>query len=664
MDEDLKNEIKIIANTVRGLSIDAIEKANSGHPGLPLGCAEIGAYLYANILNHNPKNPNWLNRDRFVLSAGHGSMLLYSLLHLSGFNLPMNQISRFRQNNSKTPGHPEVHVTPGVEATTGPLGHGIGNAVGMAIGMKILQAKFNTDKYKLFDNKIYTLAGDGCMMEGAASEASAIAAHLRLDNLVIIYDANKISLDGPLSESSSEDTKARYRAYGWDVFEIDGHDLDAIDAIFKEIKENQEKPVLIMANTIIGKGSPHKQGSHKVHGSPLGKDEVNATKKNLNLKELNFDVPKNVYEFFEKKLKVQKKLEDDWNEMFFNWAKENKILFEEFKIMQNKTLPQDIEGFLKNIEIKTSIATRDSSGVVLNKLADILPFLYSGSADLSSSDKTYLDKFDFIDHKNFKGRNFKFGVREFAMGTISNGLALTEMFLPVCGTFLVFSDYMRNAIRLAALSNLQIIYQFTHDSIFLGEDGPTHQAVEHIASLRAIPNLLVIRPADANEVKMAHLAALEHKNPTVLILSRQKLPTLKETDISYEEGLFKGAYIVKKEKKLKSSFDYTLFATGSELELAFEVADKLEKLNKDVRVVSFPCFELFEKQSQKYKDEIISKNCKKFVSIEAARSMGWYKYIGRDGIAISVETFGKSAPMEVLKEDFGFTADKILERIK
>ena len=661
MDEKKKEIVQEIAKTIRGLSIEAIEKAKSGHPGLPLGCADIGAYLYAEALKHNPKNSNWINRDRFVLSAGHGSMLLYSCLHLAGFKVSMKEIKFFRQFGSKTPGHPEVHVTDGVEATTGPLGHGVGNSVGMAIGMKILAAKFNTEKYKLFDNKIYTLMGDGCMMEGVVSEASSIAGHLRLDNLVIIYDSNKISLDGPISENTSEDTKARYRAYGFDVFEIDGHDFEAIDATFKEIKSKQTKPVLIVLNTIIGKGAPHMSGSHKVHGAPLGAEELKATKKAINLPDEEFYVSKEVYSFFENKQKQQNKLEDEWNENFSSWAKENPKLFEEFKKMQSKTLPGSLEKDLKDLEMKNPIASRESSSKVLNYLADVLPFLYSGSADLSSSDKTYLNKFEQITFSNFKGRNFKFGVREFAMGTISNGLSLVDTFIPVSGTFLVFSDYMRNAIRIAALSNLRVIYQFTHDSIFLGEDGPTHQAVEQIASLRAIPNLQVIRPADANEVKMAWIAALKHIGPTALILSRQGLPTLKETNISFEDGLSKGAYIVKKEK---TKPDYTLFATGSELSLALEVAKELEKTHqKDVRIVSFPCFEIFEKQSKEYKDKIIKGDLGIRVAIEAGSEMGWYKYIGLEGIAITVNRFGISAPANKIREEFGFSVNAIVKKL-
>jgi transketolase len=660
MDSELKSNLKKIANTIRSLSIEAVEKAKSGHPGLPLGCAEIGAYLYGVLLNHYPKNSTWINRDRFILSAGHGSMLLYSCLHLAGFDLPLEEIKRFRQHLSKTPGHPEVFHTPGVEATTGPLGHGIGNAVGEALGLKILKEKFNTKKHNLFNAKVYTLAGDGCMMEGAASEASALAAHLCLDNLVLIYDSNKISLDGPLCESSSEDTKARYRAYGWDVFEIDGHDFDAIDAVFSEINKRQERPTLVVANTIIGKGSPHKAGTHKVHGSPLGEDEVKATKEALNLPEDKFYVAQCVYDFFNRKLEKEKKIEEEWNETFTSWANENPKLFEEFKKMQNKTLPQNLEEDLKKIEVKSPIASRESSGICINYLADYLPFLYSGSADLSSSDKSYINKFDQISHDNFRGRNIKFGVREFAMGTISNGLALTGFFTPIAATFLVFSDYLRNAIRLASLSKLQVIYQFTHDSIFLGEDGPTHQAVEQIASLRAIPNLQVIRPCDTNEVKMAWLASLKYHGPTALILSRQALVTLEETNVSFEEGLSKGAYIIKKENK---KADFTIFATGSEVELALEVAKSLNKMDKDVRVVSVACFELFDKQDKEYKDSILKGDLGKRVSIEAACDFGWQKFIGLDGVSISVDSFGISAPMEDLKEIFGFNVDAILQRL-
>ncbi|OGN61797.1 MAG: transketolase [Chlamydiae bacterium RIFCSPHIGHO2_12_FULL_27_8] len=660
MDIVLKNELKKVANTVRGLSIDAIEKAKSGHPGLPLGCAELGAYIYGVLLNHNPKNSTWINRDRFILSAGHGSMLLYSLLYLSGFKVTIEEIRDFRQLGSKTPGHPEAHITDGVEATTGPLGHGIGNAIGMAIAMKILKQKFNTEKYKLINNKIYVLAGDGCMMEGAVSEASSIAGHLRLNNLVIIYDSNKISLDGPTSESISEDTKTRYRSYGFDVYEIDGHDFDAIEAVFNEINEKQTKPVLIVANTIIGKGSPHKAGTHKVHGSPLGADEVKNTKIALNLPLEDFYVPQSVLDFFKRKQEKEQQIEDEWNKMFSLYAKENSTLFEEFKIMQNKTLPLNFEKILKNIDIKQSMASRESSGKILNYLADILPFLYSGSADLSSSDKSYLDKYQQISFDNFLGRNFKFGVREFAMGTISNGLALSDFFIPVCGTFLVFSDYMRNAIRLAALTKLQVIYHFTHDSIFLGEDGPTHQPVEHLASLRAMPNLNVLRPCDVNEVKMSYYSALTYKGPTALILSRQKLLEIPGTNLSFEEGFSKGAYIIKKENNKP---DFTIFASGSEVRLALEVAENLIKLGKDVRVVSVPSFNLFDNQSHEYKQKIIKGDLGKRISIEAASSFGWEKFIGIDGIAISVDTFGKSAPIDKLQEEFGFLVDSILQRV-
>ncbi len=660
MDADIRNELKKIANTIRQLSMEAIQKARSGHPGLPLGCAELGAYLYGYVLTHNPKNANWINRDRFVLSAGHGSMLLYSCIFLAGFDLSLDQIRCFRQFNAKTAGHPEFGQIDGIEATTGPLGQGIGNSVGLALAHKILQKKFNTPKHQLFNNKIYCLAGDGCMMEGAAAEASSLAGHWNLDNLVLIYDYNKICLDGALDECSSEDTKARYRSYGWDVFEIDGHDFEAMDSVFNEIKEKQERPVLIVANTIIGKGAPTKAGSHKVHGSPLGEQEINAAKEFLKLPKEEFYVPQSVYEFFNLKLKKQQQIEDQWTEMFNEWALENPQLFEEFKKMQNKIIPPNLFDELKTLEIKSPIASRSSSNIVINKLAKLLPHIYGGSADLSCSDMTFIDDHQIISKDNFLGRNIKYGVREFAMGTIANGLALSGKILPFCGTFLVFSDYMKNAIRMAALSKLQVIYQFTHDSVFLGEDGPTHQPVEHIAGLRAIPNLLVIRPADSNEVKMAWIAALQHKGPTALILSRQNLVQLEETNVSYEDGLSKGAYIVKKEK---NKADFTLFATGSELALAFDVSQSLEKIGKDVRIVSFPSWELFEKQSKEYKETIVGGDIGKRVSLEAAVNLGWHKYIGRDGVAISVDEFGISAPQGDIVEYFGFHRDAILQEI-
>ncbi len=660
MDTDLKKQLQKIANTIRELSIEAVQKANSGHPGLPMGCAEFGAYLYGCVLRHNPKDPKWPNRDRFVLSAGHGSMLLYSCLHLAGFKLSIDDIKRFRQLHSKTPGHPELHMTEGVEATTGPLGQGVGNAVGMALGLKILGSKFNKEGFQLFNSKIYCLAGDGCIMEGISAEASSLAGHLGLDNLVLIYDANRITLDGPLSDSDSEDTKMRYTAYGWQVYEVDGYDFDAMDEIFSQIRDGQTKPCFIMMHTIIGKGSPNKANSHKVHGSPLGAEEVALVKKALGLPEEDFYVPQSIYTFFEQRLAKGVQMEEKWNEMLLAYAKAYPDLYRQYLQMKDRALPADLEEQLHKVQIKVPIATRAASQEVLQTLGDLLPHLYGGSADLSGSDCTMMKKFPLIAPGQFGGRNIKYGVREFAMAAAAAGLSETGMITPFVGTFLTFSDYMRNAIRLAALSKVQVIYQFTHDSIFLGEDGPTHQSVEQLASLRAMPNLHVIRPGDNNEVKMAWVAALRYKGPTAIVLCRQNLPENAGTNVPYDQGVGRGAYIVKREVGPPT---FTLFATGSELFLAMDVAAALEKRGKSVRVVSMPCWEIFEKQSEDYKASIVEGDIGTRVSIEAACSFGWSKWIGRKGISISVESFGESAPASDLALEFGFNVDAILDRL-
>lgn len=660
MDDDLKKQLGKIAGAIRQISMEAVQKANSGHPGMPMGCAELGAFLYGVLLKHNPKNPKWANRDRVVLSAGHGSMWLYSCLHMAGFNLSMDEIKRFRQLHSITPGHPEYGVTEGVEATTGPLGQGVGNGVGMALGLKLLAAKFNRDEYPLFDSKVFVVAGDGCMMEGVSSEAASLAGHLKINNLVLIYDANNICLDGPLFECMSENTKARFQAYGWDAFECDGYDLDRMETIFAGIRKKQEKPVLIVLRTVIGKGSPHKAGTHHAHGSPLGPEEVAATKEALGMPKEEFYVPQSVRAFFEHKLHKDVALEGEWKEMFRRWARAYPDLAAEYEKMQAHFLPADLEEALKKIEIKSPMATRASSGVCLQTLGKLLPQLYGGSADLSVSDLTMMKNLPLVAPGNFAGRNIKYGVREFAMGTIANGLSLTGMIQPYCGTFLTFSDYMRNSIRLASLSPYHVIYQFTHDSIFLGEDGPTHQPIEQLASLRAIPHLHVIRPADSHEVRMAWIAALRYKGPTAIVLSRQNLPDLSATNVPFEKGMGRGAYVIKKEKGRP---DFTLFATGSEVSLALETAESLEKLGKQVRVVSMPCWALFEKQPDDYKRSVVEGELGVRVSIEAATDFGWHKYIGRHGIAICMEGFGHSAPAADLAQNFGFTADAIVERL-
>lgn len=660
LDPELKQTLAKIALAIRVLSMDAVQKADSGHPGLPLGCAEIGAYLWGCALRYNPKDPNWFNRDRFILSAGHGSMLLYSALHLSGYDVSLEDIKHFRQLHSKTPGHPESLDTPGVETTTGPLGQGFGNAVGQALGMKLLAARFNTEKHTIVDNKIFVLMGDGCIMEGITSEASALAGHLRLDNLIAIYDSNHVTLDGPLSESSSEDTKMRYKAYGWEVFEVDGNDLDAVHNIIEQAKKNQERPRMIIATTIIGKGSPNKAGTFKVHGSPLGPEEVKATKIALGASEEPFFVPQSVYDFFKKKLAQDIALEDQWKHTFELWGRENPEKLKEFEAMSHHYLPADLEAKLAALPITSPIAGRKASQDTANFLVDLLPQLYGGSADLSVSDLTMMKKYPVVAPGVFNGRNIKFGVREFGMAAAATGMAETGLIRPFIGTFLTFSDYMRNAIRLASLMKAPVIYQFTHDSIFLGEDGPTHQPVEHFAALRAIPQLNVFRPADANEVKMSWLGALKSDGPAALILSRQNLPELPHTKVSYADGVGRGAYIIKKEARKP---DYMLVATGSEVHLALDVADALEKHGKAVRVVSMPCWELFEKQSKEYKESIFGGDLGHRVSIEAGVEMGWHKYIGSDGTAICMEGFGASAPAGDLAKEFGFTVDSILERI-
>jgi transketolase len=536
----------------------------------------------------------------------------------------------------------------------------VANAVGQALGLKLLGAKFNSCDFPLFDNKVFCLAGDGCIMEGISSEASSLAAHLGLDNLVLIYDSNKISLDGDLHDCFSEDTKKRYEAYGWETYEINGYDFDQMKHTFDHLRFNQKRPAFVVMHTIIGKGSPSKQGTSKAHGSPLGVEEVEEVKRLIGLPEEDFFVPQPVRTFFDQRLEKCQDLEKKWKDLYRRFSDAQPELEKEFSVMASKQLPSSLEESLENLEMKNLISGRAASQEVLNLLGDHLPFLYGGSADLSGSDKTMMKHFSIVSKGHFKGRNIKFGVREFAMAAAASGMAQTDMIVPYIGTFLTFSDYMRNAIRLAALSEVQVIYQFTHDSVFLGEDGPTHQPVEHYAALRAIPNLHVIRPADDTEVKMAWIAALRYRGPTAIILSRQSLPSIDGTKVSYEQGMFKGAYIVKREK---SKPDFTLIATGSELCLALDVASELEKRGKAVRVVSMPCFELFDMQLPTYKEEVLGGDIGQRVSIEAGVSMGWGKWVGPSGINISIETFGASAPMSDLQAEFGFSVDAILNRL-
>ena len=650
-----------IAGTIKQLSIESIQKAASGHPGMPLGCAELAAYLYGCVLRYNAKDSRWMNRDRFVLSAGHGSALLYSCLHLAGFNVGLEDLQQFRQLHSQTPGHPEFRQTDGVEATTGPLGQGIGNAVGMALSLKMLGARFNQPSLSIFDAKVYCLAGDGCFMEGVSHEVCSFAGSLGLDNLVLIYDYNEIILDGTLQDVSIEDTRQRFQAYGWDVFEANGHDFESLHQVFSRVKKEQQKPTLIIARTIIGHGSP-KEGTNKAHGSPLGEDGVAQTKKFWHLPEEKFFVPSAVKMFFAAKQQEGKRLQEEWQERVRVWSKQFPELHQEYlKLFNQEMSNQEIEDLLNLIDMPESIAGRAASNKVIQVLAENIPALIGGSADLSSSDGTWIAKEEAISAAHFQGRNIRYGVREFGMGTIMNGLAYSQVFRPFGGTFLVFSDYLRAAIRLAALAKLPVIYQFTHDSIFVGEDGPTHQPIEQIMSLRAIPGLRVVRPADANEIKGAWLAALANSGPTALILSRQNLPTLKETKRSFREGVGRGAYVLIKEEGGRP--DYTLCASGSEVHLAVEVAQSLLALDKRVRVVSFPCWELFERQDAEYRESVIGGDLGLRVSIEAGSALGWYKYIGSNGLAIAMDGFGMSGAPHAVAEACGFTVDDIVQRI-
>ena len=659
----MKEIEKKAINTLRFLAVDAIQKANSGHPGMPMGCAPIAFLLYSKIMKHNPKNPKWINRDRFVLSAGHGSMLLYGILHLTGYEISLEDLKNFRQWGSITPGHPEFGLTPGVETTTGPLGQGFSNAVGMATAEKHLGAMFNKEDIQLLDHYIYVIAGDGDLMEGISHETAAFAGHNKLDNLIVFYDNNKITIDGSTDLAMSEDVAKRFEAYGWHVQHVtDVNDLSALESAVKTAKAIAGKPHLIITDTHIGYGSPHKQDTASVHGSPLGEEEVRLTKKNLGWDEnKEFFIPEDVKEFFESLLPNFQSYEDVWQSKFDAYQSKYPTEAREFKRIFQSEIPE-----LKWEEFKNygeNVATRSASGKVLNSLAEQLPELFGGSADLHPSNNTYLKNYKDFSANNYLARNIHFGIREHGMAAIMNGMAYYGGIIPYGGTFLVFSDYLRPAIRLAAMSHLRVIYVFTHDSIGLGEDGPTHQPIEHLASLRAIPGLIVLRPADANETVYAWKIAIETKNqPVALILSRQKLPILDRGKYTDAEGTLKGAYILKHEKDTTANI--IIIATGSEVALALEAAEVLEKEGKSVRVVSMPSTEIFEMQSDEYKREVLPENIQNRIIIEAGVSQGWEKYAGCKGKIISVEKYGASAPYKILFEKYGFTVEKILETVQ
>jgi len=654
--------LKETANIVRGLSADGVEKANSGHPGMPIGCAEIGSLLFGEIMDFDPDKPEWVDRDRFVLSAGHGSMLLYSLLHLSGYDLSLEDLKNFRQLGSKTPGHPEYSETPGVETTTGPLGQGIGNGVGMALAEKMMAEKYNTKDEKVIDHYTYVLAGDGCMMEGISSEASSLAGHLELEKLIVIYDDNEISIEGSTDLAFTESVADRYKAYNWHVIEdVDGNDLDELRKSIKKAKQT-DKPTLIMAQTSIAKHSPQKEGTSDAHGAPLGEEEIKGLKKNIGLPvDKKFYISEDVKEFFAKRKKELKNKRKKWVETFEKWSNKNPELKKEWDNAAKLELPEDLKKKINDIDIDSPIATRKSSGATLRKLADEVPYLIGGSADLAPSNKTYLSKYGEIQKDNFAGKNIRFGVREHAMGAIANGIAAHGGFRPFAATFLVFTDYMRPAMRLAALMGLPVIYVFTHDSIYIGEDGPTHQPVEHVESLRLIPNLKVIRPADDDETKEAWYEALNRKNgPTALVFTRQNLPHLeKENGIN---GFEKGGYIVS--GSVEDDVDVVLMASGSEVSLAVETAELLTEDDIKCRVVSIPDRTKFAENDQKYINGILGSPDVLRVALEAGVGQGWYQFLGDNHHLVSVEDFGESAPGQQVGEHYGFKAEKIAKDIK
>ncbi|WP_102346848.1 transketolase [Bacillus sp. Marseille-P3661] len=654
-------------SSIRTLSIDAIEKANSGHPGMPMGAAPMAYKLWTNFMNHNPSNPKWFNRDRFVLSAGHGSMLLYSLLHLTGYDVSIEDLKGFRQWGSKTPGHPEYGHTPGVEATTGPLGQGVATAVGMAMAERHLAGKYNKDDFELINHYTYSICGDGDLMEGVSAESASLAGHLKLGRLVILYDSNDISLDGDLNRSFSEDVIKRYEAYGWQVLRVeDGNDLDEIASALDAARNDLERPTLIEVKTTIGFGSPNKGGKSASHGAPLGADETKLVKEAYKWTFAeDFHVPAEVYEHFEKEVKQKgQQLEEQWNSLFTQYKQAHPELGTELQTAIDGLLPEGWEQSLPTYQVgKDKPASRDSSGQAINAIAQAVPSFFGGSADLASSNKTMMkDQGDFSS-SNYSGRNIWFGVREFAMGAALNGLALHGGLKVFGATFFVFSDYLRPAIRLAALMNLPVTYVFTHDSIAVGEDGPTHEPVEQLAALRAMPNLSVIRPADGNETVAAWRVALESENkPTALVLSRQGLPTIEGTDQHAYEGVKKGAYVVSKASK--DTPDAIILASGSEVNLGIEAQAILQKEGIAVSVVSMPAWDRFEEQTQEYKESVLPKAVKKRVAVEMGSSLGWNRYAGDEGTIIAIDTFGASAPGEKIMQEYGFTVENVVAKVK
>jgi len=648
-------------NTIRFLAVDAVEKAKSGHPGMPMEAAALAYVLWTRVLRFSPKNPHWPNRDRFVLSAGHGSMLLYAMLFLTGYDLSLEEIKNFRQWGSRTPGHPEYGCAPGVETTTGPLGQGFATGVGMAMAQRYLSSMFNREGFPVLDYRIYGFVSDGDMMEGISSEAASLAGHLGLGRLIYVYLDNGISIDGPTSLTMSEDVGKRFSAYGWQVLRVDGYDLAGIEAAFRLAQEEQGRPSLIIAKTRIGYGSPNKENTSDAHGAPLGEKEVLLTKQNLAWPESPpFLVPEDVLEHFRTAGRRGDELEREWGTMWAEYSSRFQELASQWESMTQRRPAKGWSEALPSFQPGQEVPTRVASGKALNALASYLPGLVGGSADLTPSNNTYIKgRGDFL---GSCGPNIHFGVREHAMGAILNGLALSGLLIPYGGTFLVFSDYMRPAIRLAAMMGLPVLYVFTHDSIGLGEDGPTHQPVEHLMSLRAIPNLWVIRPSDATETVEAWVAGIERKDgPTALVLSRQALPVIDRRRYAPASGLRKGAYILAEASG--SAPELILTGTGSEVHLLLQAMEELEREGRRVRVVAFPCWELFEAQPESYKQEVFPPGVP-VLAVEAGVSLGWERYTGSHFRIIGMDRFGASAPAKVLFKEFGFTPERLIRKAK
>ncbi|MCU0614877.1 MAG: transketolase [Desulfobacterales bacterium] len=654
----------ICINTIRTLSMDAVQKADSGHPGAPMGLAPAGYVLWTKVLKHNPKNPLWPDRDRFVLSGGHASMLLYSLLHLTGYDLTLDDLKNFRQWESKTPGHPEYGHTPGVETTTGPLGQGFANAVGMAMAERFLASRFNRPDFDVIDHHTFAMCGDGDLMEGLCSEAASLAGHLALGKLIVIYDDNKISIEGSTDIAFTEDVEMRFKAYNWQVLKIkDGNDIEAIFEALKNAKAETGRPSMIMLRTQIAYGSPNKQGTADAHGSPLGVDEVCLTKRNLGCAgDQEFCVGNDALNVFRNCIQKGNEAENLWKDLYRSYSEKYPELAKEWSDFAAGKLPDGWDSDIPDFTQSGPVATRSASGQVLNAIAGKVLNLRGGSADLAPSNKTIISaSYDFQKNRP-DGRNIRFGVREHAMGAILSGMALHKGIRPYGGTFLVFADYMRPSIRLAALMKLPIIYVFTHDSIAVGEDGPTHQPVEHLASLRIIPNLLVIRPADATETAEGWRQAILSKDrPVALILSRQKLEVITRGDNAYPSAsnLAKGAYILSDSNEKP---DIILMASGSEVQLAVKARERLTEKGVKVRVVSMPCWELFNDMPEEYREKVLPKGITARIAVEAGVPMGWERYVGTGGAVIGIDHFGASAPGGILMEKFGFTVENIVSK--